>query len=73
MDPVDDRYALADAIQCEMLAARAAETGGGGSPVWGGTVLGPGEELAVRVEVARALRQGSSGLWLTEVPPTTPW
>lgn len=39
-----------------MLAARAAEMDGGGSPVWSGERLNDGEELALAVEVARAVR-----------------
>lgn len=44
-----------DIVEAELVAARAAETGGGGSPCWGHTSLGPGEEYALAVEVARCL------------------
>lgn len=52
-----------DLYCCELLAARAAEVGGGGSPCWGGARLGPGEDLALAVEVSRALRGEDERPW----------
>lgn len=43
-------------VEAELLAARNAELAGGGSPVWSAGQIGPGEELALAVEVARAIR-----------------
>jgi hypothetical protein len=55
-----------DLFSCEVLAARAATVAGGGSPCWGHTPLGPGEDLALAIEVSRAVRDHQ---W----PPLNPY
>lgn len=52
------------------MAALAAEVGGGGSPVWSGERPGPGEELALAMEVARCLRGEAELVWEEPSPPT---
>lgn len=61
LDPFTDP--LVDLWCCEQLAARAAEVGGGGSPCWGGGRTGPGEDLALVIEVSRALRGETEKPW----------
>lgn len=63
-EPNRDRcYALLEVLEAEELAARAAKVGGGGSPVWGGVALSQGEELALHVEVSRALQEQDHPPW----------
>lgn len=57
-------------VRAEQDAALAAEVGGGGSPIWGGDRLGPGEELALAMEVARCLRGEAELVWEEPSPPT---
>lgn len=57
-------------VSAERLAALAAEVGGGGSPVWSGDCPGPGEELALAMEVARCLRGEAELVWEEPSPPT---
>lgn len=60
-DPTADPWT--DLYYCELAAARAAELGGGGSPRYGGMVLGPGEDLALVIEVSRALKEQDQKPW----------
>lgn len=61
LDPLTDP--LVDLYYCEEIAARAAEVGGGGSPCWGGGRTGPGEDLALVIEVSRALKGETEKPW----------
>lgn len=59
-------------VAAEEAAARAAELGGGGSPVWSGQRPGPGEEHAIATEVGRAIRDIPPEWPLSQVPHTRP-
>lgn len=49
--------AILDLVAAELVAARAAELHGGGSPCWTLSVPAPGEELCLAIEVAKAINE----------------
>lgn len=66
----DRAIANLELVGAERAAALAAKLGGGGSPVWSGDCPGPGEELALAMEVARCLRGEAELVWEEPSPPT---
>lgn len=67
---VDRAIANLELVSAEQAAALAAEVGGGGSPIWSGDRPGPGEELALAMEVARCVRGDAELVWEEPSPPT---